>query len=75
MAGRYPARIMSGIVKAPVVTALAMALPLTVPKSPLEMTATFPAPPRVPPAMANAASVKKRSRPPWDMAPPNRTKR
>jgi len=37
---------MSGIVKAPVVTALAMALPLTMPKSPLEMTATFPAPPR-----------------------------
>ena len=38
---------MSGMVKAPVVTALAMALPLTVPKSPLEITATLPAPPRV----------------------------
>ena len=59
--------------KAPVVTALAMALPLTVPKSPLEMTATLPAPPRVPPATAMAASVKNRSRPPCDMAPPNTT--
>ena len=51
---------MSGIVKAPVVTALAIALPLTVPNSPLEITATFPAPPRVPPATARAPSVKKR---------------
>jgi hypothetical protein len=66
---------MSGMVKAPVVTALAMALPLTVPKRPLEMTATLPAPPRVPPAMERAASVKKRKRPPWAMAPPNNTKR
>ena len=63
-AGRYPARIISGIVNAPVVTALAMALPLTVPKRPLEMTATLPAPPREAPATASAASVKKRSRPP-----------
>jgi len=40
------------MVKAPVVTAFAMALPLTVPKRPLEMTATFPAPPREAPATA-----------------------
>ena len=66
---------MSGMVKAPVVTALAMALPLMVPKSPLEITATLPAPPRVCPATASAPSVKKRSRPPCDMTPPKSTNR
>ena len=40
---------MSGIVNAPVVTALAMALPFTMPNRPLEITATLPAPPRVVP--------------------------
>src|SRR4026208_1327000 len=45
---------MSGIVKAPVVTALAIALPLTMPKSPLEINATLPAPPRLAPATAPA---------------------
>ncbi len=57
------------------VTALAMALPLTMPKSPLEMTATFPAPPRVPPATARAPSVKQRSSPPCDITLPNTTNR
>ena len=66
---------MSGIVNEPVVTALAIALPLIVPKSPLEITATFPAPPRVCPATASAASVKNRRRPPWDITPPKTTKR
>ena len=60
---------------APVVTALAIALPLTVPKSPLEMTATLPAPPREAPATASAPSVKKRSRPPYAMTPPKTTNR
>ena len=55
---------MSGIVKLPIDTALAIALPLTVPVSPLEMTATFPAPPRLEPATASEPSVKKRSSPP-----------
>jgi hypothetical protein len=48
---------------------------LTVPNSPLEITATFPAPPRLAPATASAASVKKRSRPPWDITLPKATKR
>ena len=66
---------MSGIVKAPVVTALAIALPLTIPNSPLEITATFPAPPRLAPATARAPSVKKRSSPPCDMTLPKTTNR
>ena len=63
------------MVKAPVVTALAIALPLTIPNSPLEITATFPAPPRLAPATARAPSVKKRSRPPWDITLPKTTNR
>jgi hypothetical protein len=74
-AGRYPARIISGIVNAPVVTAFAIALPLTVPKRPLEITATLPAPPRVEPATASARSVKNWSRPPRAITPPNSTNR
>ena len=66
---------MSGIVNAPVVTALAMALPFTMPNSPLEITATFPAPPRVVPARASARSVKKPSKPPWSMTAPKSTNR
>ncbi len=73
--GRYPARFISGMVKAPVVTALAIALPFTVPNSPLAITATFPAPPWLPPATARAPSVKKRSRPPWDITLPKTTNR
>ena len=65
---------MSGMVKAPVVTALAMALPLTVPKSPLEITATLPAPPRVWPATASAVG-EEAQRPPCDMTPPKSTNR
>ena len=66
---------MSGIVKDPVVTALAMALPFTVPNSPLEITATLPAPPRVVPATARARSVKNPSRPPCSITAPKSTNR
>ena len=63
------------MVMLPVVTALAMALPLTVPKRPLAMTATFPAPPFDEPATARPKSLKKPSRPPRAITAPKATKR
>ena len=73
--GRKPDRFINGMVNAPVVTAFAVALPLRVPNRPLEMTATLPAPPRVLPAMASAASVNRPSSPPCSITAPNRTNR
>ena len=49
--------------KLPVVSAFAVALPLMVPKSALEMTATFAGPPRVCPATPMAKSVKNPPKP------------
>src|SRR5699024_11463305 len=53
----YPVRRIKGIVKAPVVTTLAIAEPLIDPRSPLEMTDTLAGPPDVCPAIARAASL------------------
>ena len=41
----YPACFIIGIVNEPVVTTFAVGLPLIIPKRPLVMIATFPAPP------------------------------
>ena len=56
-AGLYPARIMSGMVTAPVVAALAEGEPEMVPKNADASTAVLAAPPRVQPAMAMASSL------------------
>ncbi len=51
-AGRRPARFMIGIVKVPVDTTLATALPDTVPIIALQKIATFAGPPRIQPNAA-----------------------
>ena len=56
---RNPVRFMRGMVKAPVVTTLAMAEPFTVPRRALEKMATFAGPPFVCPARHIARSEKK----------------
>ncbi len=56
--GLKPARFISGMVKAPVETVLAMALPETDPKRAEAMTATLAGPPVDLPAMAMGRSIK-----------------
>ena len=56
--GLKPVRFISGIVKAPVDTVLAMAEPDTDPKKPEAMTATLAGPPTLLPAMARGRSMK-----------------
>ncbi len=73
--GRYPPRVISGMVNAPVVTALAMALPLMVPKRAEVITATFAAPPLVHPASPSARSVNTWINPMRPRKAPKSTKR
>jgi hypothetical protein len=61
--GRKPARFIKGMVKAPVETVLAMALPETDPNKAEAITATLAGPPVVCPAAASGRSMKKRPAP------------
>ena len=56
--GLKPARFISGMVKAPVETVLAIALPETEPKKAEAITATFAGPPVLRPANASGKSMK-----------------
>ena len=56
--GLNPAFFIMGMVKVPVDTTLAMALPEMEPKSPLAMTATLPGPPILCPTAARGKSTK-----------------
>ncbi len=72
--GAYPTLRIRGIVKAPVVTVLAMELPLIDPKKPLLMTATLAGPPDDHPAMAIAISMNSCPSPVFAIKIPKRTK-
>ena len=61
--GLKPARFMSGMVKVPVLTVLAMALPEMEPKSADATTDTLAGPPVLRPAKASGRSMKKRLAP------------
>lgn len=61
--GRKPARFIRGMVKAPVVTVLAMADPDTDPKNAEAMTQTLAGPPMDLPARARGQSMKNRPTP------------
>ena len=63
-----------GMVKEPMVTQLAMALPLIIPKKPLAIIDTLAGPPGVPPATAMARSIKNFPSPVWEMNRPKSTK-
>ncbi len=73
--GLKPVRFMSGMVKAPVVTTLAIADPLTIPRRQEEKTATFAGPPLVCPTMLIARSEKKEMIPACSRYAPSRMKR
>jgi len=60
---RKPVFFIRGMVKAPMVTTLAMAEPLTVPRMALETTATLAGPPSVCPTRLIARSEKKEMMP------------
>ena len=60
MWGRKPAFFIIGMVKAPVDTVLAMALPEMEPNRPLATTETLPGPPILWPTAARGKSIKKR---------------
>ncbi len=71
--GLKPAFFIIGIVKAPVETVLAMALPEIDPNSPLAMTATLAGPPILCPTAASGKSMKKRWAPLFSRKAPNST--
>ena len=69
-----PARFILGIVKRPVVTTLEWGLPVIVPYSALDATATLAGPPRVCPASELASRKMKSPAPDTSSAVPNNTK-
>ena len=72
---RKPVFFMRGIVKEPTVTTLAIAEPLTMPRSALENTATLAGPPLVCPTRLNARSEKKEMIPACSRKAPSRMNR
>ena len=64
-----------GMVKVPVETVLAMALPEIEPKSPLAITETFAAPPILCPTAARGKFMKNFCAPDFSKKAPNRTNR
>src|SRR5699024_1303679 len=69
----YPTFFIRGIVKTPVVTTLAVALPLTLPINPLPKLLTLAGPPRTPPNAPNARSTKTSPTPDLAKKAPNKT--
>jgi len=73
--GRKPAFFIIGIVKAPVATVFAIALPEIEPKSAEAMTATLAGPPAERPAKARGRSMKNRPAPDFWRKAPKKMKR
>ena len=73
--GRKPARFMSGMVKVPVVTTLATALPDRDPMKALPTAAVLAGPPRVPPATRLASPMRSVPPPATSSTAPNRMNR
>ena len=73
--GRKPAFFIMGMVKLPVDTVLAMALPEMEPKRPLAITDTLAGPPIRWPTAASGKSMKKRCAPLASRNAPKMTKR
>ena len=73
--GLKPDRFMSGMVKVPVVTTLATALPDSDPMKALAAAAVLAGPPRVLPATRSARLMRRLPPPATSSTAPNRTKR
>ena len=73
--GRKPERRMRGMVKAPVVTTLATALPDREPMKALATAAVLAGPPRVRPATRSASAIRRPPPPATSRKAPKRTKR
>ncbi len=75
MAGLYPILFIKGMVKEPVATVFATALPETDPMKPLEITAIFAGPPTRRPVRAWAKLMMKSPAPDFSRKAPKRMKR
>ena len=73
--GRKPARFIKGIVKVPVVTTFATALPDSDPMKALAIAAVFAGPPRVRPATLFASAISSAPPPAASSTAPKRTNR
>ena len=73
--GRNPARRINGIVKVPVVTTFATALPLREPISALDTAAVMAGPPRLLPATRFARAIRRAPPPAASRTAPKRMKR